>query len=166
MRHAKELPHLDNGQFLGGAVIGQLHSSECALGARACQAHFCTSRRGPEGSAVYPAWMSEKADPSPYQAHLQAWREFRGFTQEEAGDRLKVAHTTLGRWERGISPLTTRSLLALCHLYEVSPQQLLSAPAEAPIVARTVEMQSLIADLDDEAFEHLRFFARRISGTV
>lgn len=40
-------------------------------------------------------------------------RKSRGLSQEEAADRLDVAPSTVGRWERGDTPLSKRDLLAM-----------------------------------------------------
>lgn len=163
MRDAKPATHFRNGQFVGNAVIGQLHDPQCAPDARAGQAHFCALRRGPLGAVNYGAGMAGKPDIGPYQAHLRAWREIRGLTLEAVGERLRVEHTTVGRWERGELPISSKWLVALSHLYEVHPRDLLASPSEAAVAARIAEIGELIPDMNDEAFEHLRFFARNVA---
>lgn len=107
--------------------------------------------------------MSDGPNPKAYQVHLEAWRTHRGLTQEEAAEKLGVVHTTVGRWERGTMAITSASLVDLCRLYEVTPQQLLAPPASASTINRAEQIQRLVDGMDDEGFEHLLFIAKRIN---
>lgn len=163
MRHTEPPSHFDDGQLVREAIFRQFHKAECAPGARARQAQFCVSRRGRFSLSGYGAPMAEKNAIGPYQMYLRAWRDFRGLTLETVGERLEVEHTTVGRWERGELPISSKWLTALSHLYDVHPRDLLGPPIEAELAAKIAEIGDLIPEMNEEAFSHLRFFARNVT---
>ncbi len=60
----------------------------------------------------------------------QALKEHRiqkKMTQEFVAERLGVSRQAVSKWESGSSDPSTSNLLALAKLYEVSPEELLSA---------------------------------------
>jgi transcriptional regulator with XRE-family HTH domain len=105
-----------------------------------------------------------KSDPTPYQANLAAWRTHRDLTQEQVAETLDVSHTTVGRWEKGELPISSRRLVDLCRLYSVTPSQLLMTPEAAEAADRARQIQEMVEGLDAESFDHLRFVASRIKG--
>lgn len=79
---------------------------------------------------------------------LKALRKKKGFTQEEAAEKLHVVRQTISKWEKGLSVPDAEMLTALSELYEVSVGELLGAPApeETPRDAQP-DMQSLADQL-------------------
>ena len=58
------------------------------------------------------------------QITLKAARVNADFTQEEVERRLGISKRTLIRWENGETQPKESSLLALCHLYGVTPEDI------------------------------------------
>ena len=55
-------------------------------------------------------------------AHL---RISRSYTQEQLAEKLKVSPQAVSKWESGASEPSTSNLLALCKLFDVSPEEFL-----------------------------------------
>jgi transcriptional regulator with XRE-family HTH domain len=64
----------------------------------------------------------------PRRTFLAEWRENRGLTQQQLGDRLGVTDVTVSRWETGRSLLNTNVLAALAEALDMEPQDLYRHP--------------------------------------
>ena len=162
VRHVEEPATLGLIDLLSRHPIGKLHAPHCAWGAQCVSSTLCLGRRGPCALVPQNPAMIDSVDPKIYQTHLRAWREQRKLTQEQVAEALDVVHTTVGRWERGKMPLDTSQLVALCRLYDVTPQMLLAPPSDAAQADRVAEIGSLVKNMDDEAFRHLVFMAKKL----
>lgn len=105
--------------------------------------------------------MPINPDPLAYQKHLRAWRKLRGMTLEQVAAALDVSHTSVSRWEKGDMEITSKTLVALCRLYGVAPEMLLYPPTEAELSRRFDELRPLLERMDDEAFRHVLYMAKR-----
>lgn len=52
-----------------------------------------------------------------------------GMTQEFVAQQLGVSRQAVSKWEKGVSDPSTHNLLALAHLYQVDPTDLLRSAA-------------------------------------
>lgn len=73
----------------------------------------------------------------PRRIYLQEWREFRGLTQEQLGERLEppVANMTVSRWERAarggsgqVAQMNSGVLAAVAEALDCEPQDLYRHP--------------------------------------
>jgi transcriptional regulator with XRE-family HTH domain len=66
----------------------------------------------------------------PRRLFLAEWRETKGFTQKQVGDRLDVSDMTVSRWERqaGSHKPNTDVLAALSEIYGIEPQDFYRHP--------------------------------------
>ena len=62
--------------------------------------------------------------------NMRAERVRRNLTQNDVADRLKVHKNVVSRWENGDSEPTASNLIALCSLYECTPEYLLDMTDE------------------------------------
>ena len=85
--------------------------------------------------------------------HLRAWRKFRKLSQPAVGERLGVTHTTIGRWENGKVPITTRDLERLAEVYGITRSQIEHPPAAADMVAFLDRAQHIVSALPPDDLE-------------
>lgn len=64
----------------------------------------------------------------PRRIFLAEWREHRGLTQAQLGDRLGVADMTVSRWERATSLLNTNVMAAIAEALNIEPGDLYYPP--------------------------------------
>lgn len=64
----------------------------------------------------------------PRRIYLAEWREKRGLTQKQLGERLGVADMTVSRWERNTSQLNTSVLAAVAEALDIEPADLYRHP--------------------------------------
>lgn len=74
----------------------------------------------------------------PRRVYLSEWREYRGLTQKQLGDRLGVTDMTISRWERacaggprqlpGTAYPNTNVLAAISEALDIEPQDLYRHP--------------------------------------
>lgn len=98
--------------------------------------------------------MAESPYPGFMHKYLRAWREHRGLSQQTVGDKLRVTHSTISRWERGLMPISTSDLMKLAKVYEASTTQLLAAPQSSELVALLDKVQVILETLPKETVEH------------
>ena len=67
--------------------------------------------------------------------NMKAERVRRNLTQEEVAKHLDVHKNVISRWENGDSEPTSSNLIALCSLYECTPEYLLDMTDERNGVA-------------------------------
>lgn len=146
--------------------LSELHGATMCAGRTVRVKHIVRGAAWKAESLRRTLYAVKKIDPDPYQMHLAAWRQKRGLTLEQVGEKLDVAHTTVGRWERGELPISSPRLVQLCQLYTVTPAQLLLDPESAERQERAREAQELVEGLDQEALDHLQFVARKFKGAA
>ncbi len=56
---------------------------------------------------------------------LRQWREYRGYTLEQAGEAVGISHAQLGRIERRLQKYNQELLEALADLYKTTPASLI-----------------------------------------
>lgn len=86
--------------------------------------------------------------------YLRAWRKHFRLSLETVAAKIAITHTTLGRWERGIVPLTTENLQSLARVYGITESQIQAPPDEAVMVARLDRLQGVARDMTDEQIEN------------
>lgn len=64
----------------------------------------------------------------PRRTYLSEWRENRGLTQQQLGDRLGVTDVTVSRWETGRALLNTNVLAAISEALNIEPQDMYRHP--------------------------------------
>jgi len=66
----------------------------------------------------------------PRYLYLGEWREARGLTQEQVGERLDVDKNTVARWEqqKGNRKPDIDIVAALAEVYDIEPQEFYNAP--------------------------------------
>lgn len=62
--------------------------------------------------------------------YLAEWRESRGLTQKQLGDRVGVSDLTISRWERSARLLNTGVMDALAEALGIEPEDLYHHPAQ------------------------------------
>jgi transcriptional regulator with XRE-family HTH domain len=71
--------------------------------------------------------------PHPW-AHLKAWRERAGLTQQRVAEIFSITDVTAHRWETGKAPMTVANLFRLAEMYgAASIQDLTMAPQNAEL---------------------------------
>ncbi|ATJ90417.1 hypothetical protein HK16_09705 [Acetobacter senegalensis] len=96
--------------------------------------------------------------------YLKAWRKHKSLSQEHLGNILNVAHTTIGRWEKGTVPLTTADLERLAETYGISVRQLLMPPEAAELVANLERAQRVMDSMDSADIENWLSLGEKASG--
>ena len=64
----------------------------------------------------------------PKRTYLAEWRENRGLTQEQLGERLGVTGVTVSRWETGRALLNTNVLAAISEALSIEPMDIYRHP--------------------------------------
>ena len=77
---------------------------------------YIASKDIPEGTTAVRRSLGEA---------IKAHRTRRNMTQELVADRLGVSRQAVSKWESGASEPSTSNLLALCKLFDVSPEEFL-----------------------------------------
>ncbi|GBR25514.1 hypothetical protein AA0488_0667 [Kozakia baliensis NRIC 0488] len=75
-------------------------------------------------------------------------------SQEQVGNIMNVAHTTVGRWERGEVPLTSDQFETLARIFDASPAQLLGDPADAQMIATLQETHEIVKNMSPDTLRH------------
>lgn len=65
-----------------------------------------------------------------YYEKMKKLRKEFGFTQKQAADILGVSVGQYGRYERGLSVIGIRKIIALCRYYKVSANYFLDLPQD------------------------------------
>lgn len=58
--------------------------------------------------------------------HLKIRRKVDGISQSDMARRLRVSHSSIHRWERGIDTPNTERIPAICRAYGTTPNRLFS----------------------------------------
>lgn len=58
---------------------------------------------------------------------IKSAREYRGLSQPQVADLLKVRYQTLSNWERGINRISADMLQRICSIYSISSEEVLKA---------------------------------------
>ncbi len=56
--------------------------------------------------------------------NLKEARKFKGFTQKEVAEKMKMTQQQYSRFENGVFELNYDQILFLCALYEITPNEL------------------------------------------
>ena len=56
--------------------------------------------------------------------NLKEARKFKGFTQREVAERMKMTQQQYSRFENGVFELNYAQIIFLCQLYEITPSEL------------------------------------------
>lgn len=64
----------------------------------------------------------------PRRIYLAEWRDLRGLTQQQLGDRLGVTDVTVSRWERATNLLNTNVMAAIAEALSIEPADLYRHP--------------------------------------
>lgn len=94
----------------------------------------------------------------PRRIFLVEWREKRGLTQKQLGERLGVADLTVSRWERSASLLNTNVMAALAEALDIEPQDLYRHP-DQPSADELLRGQS--DDIVNQAIAIIRTIRRK-----
>jgi transcriptional regulator with XRE-family HTH domain len=78
--------------------------------------------------------------------YLTAWRLSAGLTLEELSTRLQVSHSTVQRWEAGLTPPNANQIEALAAIYGVEPAELMIPPSLAPLVRDATQILSEMSE--------------------
>lgn len=97
-----------------GLIIGGIFYL-CCLMVKALRKYIGSSEQRKEGAAVRQS-LGEV---------IKSHRTRCGMTQELVAERLGVSRQAVSKWENGTSEPSTSNLLALAHLFEISPEELL-----------------------------------------
>ena len=60
-----------------------------------------------------------------YGKRIKELRTERGWSQKELADKLNIAQMTVSKYELEVRDLSTATLIALCHIFEVSSDYIL-----------------------------------------
>ena len=85
------------------------------------------------------------------QQFLRAWRNRKGLSQEQVGNKLGLAKSTIHRWETGARAVDLSDLQRLAALYDVDPVCLLLSPDDAALAARLTRAKAVISSATPEA---------------
>lgn len=103
-----------------------------------------------------------KPRPEPAHAYFARWRNLRGYSQQKLADLLGMPLHTLGRWERGETPMTEDELARVADALDVTVHQLRHPPEEADLIARLDQLDSvthpLASETDDNDFKTILNF--------
>ena len=78
---------------------------------------------------------------------MKLLRKKKGFTQEEAAERLHVVRQTVSKWEKGLSVPDAEMLARIAELYEVSASELLGSPAPEAAPETAADFSALAEQL-------------------
>lgn len=62
--------------------------------------------------------------------NLKEARKFKGFTQKQVGQALRMTQQQYSRFENGVFELNYEQILYLCRLYEITPNELFDVDLE------------------------------------
>jgi transcriptional regulator with XRE-family HTH domain len=83
-------------------------------------------------------------------AHLAAWREFAGLTQEQVANMFLVSDVTIHRWETGKAPVTVENLFKLAEIYGAEQVgELTFAPTHRHLAQDAKKALNLISNLPE-----------------
>ena len=62
--------------------------------------------------------------------NLKEARKFKGLTQKQVGQALRMTQQQYSRFENGVFELNYEQILYLCRLYEITPSELFDVDLE------------------------------------
>jgi transcriptional regulator with XRE-family HTH domain len=85
------------------------------------------------GGAAEPAMCGQWRMPKkhPIRPYLTPWRLKMNHSQQSLADELGIAHTTVGRWEAGVSGVDDATFEAISRIYGISVAELSVHPDHA-----------------------------------
>lgn len=97
--------------------------------------------------------MTQITTPHPW-AHLIAWRDKAGLTQQDVADHFEVTNATIHRWETGKTPVTVSNFILLAKLYGAESQaHLMFDPDDLKAASNLRDAANVMAKMspDDQA---------------
>lgn len=83
-------------------------------------------------------------------AHLAAWRDFAGLTQEQVANIFLVSDVTIHRWETGKAPVTVENLFKLAEIYGADQVgELTFAPTHRHLAQDAKKALNLVSQLPE-----------------
>jgi transcriptional regulator with XRE-family HTH domain len=76
--------------------------------------------------------MANKSDLLAVPTFLKQWRQFRGLTQEELGERANLTSSSISQLEHGKQGFSAESLLNICTALDCTPAELLAHDPTRP----------------------------------
>lgn len=109
--------------------------------------------------ADYSWSMARKRKPIPVEAapdeahpfaHLAAWRDVAGLTQEQVANIFLVSDVTIHRWETGKAPVTVENLFKLAEIYGADQVgELTFAPTHRHLAKDAKKALNLVSQLPE-----------------
>lgn len=109
---------------------------------------MCNDRRMPKKHPIRP--------------HLLAWRNKMNKSQEWLANELGTAHSSVGRWERGIAGVDDATFEQIARIYGISPAELSAAPGEAAKAQQVDRLMRALSQMDEEGLRTLATMAERL----
>jgi transcriptional regulator with XRE-family HTH domain len=98
----------------------------------------------------------------PARPHLKAWRNFLGKTSQWVANEIGTYHSTILRYEDGVSGVDDATFAALAKAYGVSVAELSVAPADAPRAREMDRILRAIQQMDTEGLAAVAAIAERL----
>ena len=101
-----------------------------------------------------PPMVTRIGSRKPRKIYLAEWREHRGLTQKQLGERLEPPMTDMAvsRWERGERMLNTTRIEEVCHALQIDPIDLYRDPKRP---SADELLRGAPKDIQDKAFQVL-----------
>lgn len=97
--------------------------------------------------------------------YLKAWRKAAGHTLETAAEALGIAHTTVGKWENGVTQMPLDRLDDLAKLYRANhPWELLFPPDDRAHAPKLAEAHAILRALPAEQAAAWLLIGRTMAG--
>jgi transcriptional regulator with XRE-family HTH domain len=97
--------------------------------------------------------------------HLKAWRKSAGHTLETAAEALGVAHTTVGKWENGVTQMPLDRLDDLARLYRAQhPWELLFPPDDREHAPKLADAHAILRALPPDQAAAWLLIGRTMAG--
>lgn len=92
---------------------------------------------------------------------VRTYRKQAGMTQGKLAEKAGMDTNNVSRIERGISTPTLESLVKICNVLKVTPNDLLLESYNAPTVSLKIEISNLLEGLTNEEYckiiDYIRF---------
>lgn len=96
--------------------------------------------------------------------HVKDWLNFRDVNQRGLADGLGVSEPTVSKWLRGTQPMSAAQFVKIAEFLDATPEQLLSAPPDAPRAARYQKIAEVAQDMPEDALDEWLSLGRRLSS--
>ncbi|MBP0492853.1 helix-turn-helix domain-containing protein [Pararoseomonas indoligenes] len=163
MMHAQIRSQIERRGLRGAKPLEERHTTVVPNGhigsqdPRALQAMESYSRR----SDIVPMPARSPSAPAAFQT-LTQWREYRGLTQEQVGNKLGVGSQAVHKWEAGKVLLTVDRLRQLAEIYDTTADALLFPPQEEDQATRLRRANRILHGMTPEQAERWLSFAEEM----